>query len=186
MGEVQQTDGVERASGLGCNILVEGHRPRHMPARRAQPQQAKRNVVFDRVTGKKGDDLICSRQFAVSTFVWPQRRDILAKELDTSRVRMQIAADLVEQCRFAGSVWADDQPSFAWPYGEGNVIGHYKAAKCLLQLDDLKCTAVSGRAHRASPRSAADSLLKPGTIPVGITSTINRNTRPSSMFHRSI
>jgi hypothetical protein len=62
--------------------------------------------VFDRVTGKKGDDLICSRQFAVSTFVWPQRRNILAEQLDASRVRAQIAADLVEQRCFAGSIWS--------------------------------------------------------------------------------
>src|SRR6516225_5586245 len=183
---MQQTDSVERTSGFGSNIPVEGHRPRHMPARRAQPQQAKRNVVFDCVTGKKGDDLICSRQFAVRTFVWPQRRDVLSEQLDTSRVRMQVAADLVEECRFASSVWADDQPSFARPDGEGDVIGHHKAAKGLLQVDDLDCWAVTGRAHRVSFRSAADSLLKPGTIPVGITSMIKRNTRPSSMFHRSI
>ena len=39
--------------------------------------------------------------------------------------------------------------------------------------------------HRDPLRSTAASLLKPGTIPVGITSTMNRNTRPSSMFQRS-
>ena len=41
-------------------------------------------------------------------------------------------------------------------------------------------------AHRNPPRNLATSLPTPGTIPVGITSTMNRKTSPSSMFQRSI
>ena len=62
----------------------------------------------------------------------------------------------------------------------------FEAAERLVQADDFKREAGRRRGHDDRLRNRAVSFCKPGTIPVGITSTMNRNTRPSSMFQRSI
>src|ERR1700756_2701842 len=110
-------------------------------------------------------------------------RDVFAKQPDLSCVWTQIPANLVEQRRLAGAVWADDQSSFARSDVQRNILRNGQSTEGLLEIVDFKCRDGS---HRRSPRSPAISLLKPGTTPVGITSTIKRNTRPSSMFHRSM
>src|SRR5205085_9855737 len=97
-----------------------------------------------------------------------------------------VTAYLVEQSGFPGAIRANDQAAFARPYRERYVLGYRQAAERFVQVDDLKCIVRYRRAHRDPLRSAVASLLKPGTIPVGITRTMNRNTSPSSMFQRSI
>src|SRR5690348_11751011 len=115
----------------------------------------------------------------MSALVGRERRDVGAEQLNLTRVRSHIAADLVEQGSLAGAIRADDQAPLAGPYRERYVLCHRKSAEGFVQPDDLK----GRRGHRDLPRIADVSLRKPGTIPVGITMTINRNTRPSSMFH---
>src|SRR5450756_77202 len=113
-------------------------------------------------------------------------RDVGAEQLDLSRIRSQVAADLIEQCGLAGAIRADDQAAFARPDRKRYALGDHKPAERLLQVGDFKRMIRGRRGHRDSLRNPAVSLLKPGTSPAGITSTMNRNTRPSSMFHRSI
>src|SRR5450756_371982 len=113
-------------------------------------------------------------------------RDIGAEQPDLTRVRPHVAADLVEQRGLAGTIRADDQAAFARPHRERYVLGDGKAAERLRQIDDFKGMVGCELCHRDPLRRAVISLLTPGTMPVGITSTMNRNTRPSSMFQRSI
>src|SRR3954447_24007592 len=112
-----------------------------------------------------------------------QLRDVGAKKFYLSGIRLEVAGDLVEQSGLAGAIGPDDQPAFARPYRKRHVLRHWKAAKGLVQVDDLE--RVRRCRHRGPPRSRAASLCRPGVIPVGITSTMNRNTSPSSMFQRS-
>src|SRR5258708_1959785 len=108
--------------------------------------------------------------------------DVGSEQSDLSRIRPHVTADLVEQRGLAGAVRTDDQAALARPYCERYVLRHHKSAERLLQVDDLERIVGCRGCHRVPLRS---NLLKPGTIPVGITRTMNRNTRPSSMFHRS-
>src|ERR1700760_343966 len=108
--------------------------------------------------------------------------NISPEQPDHPGIRPQIAADLIEQRGLAGAVRSDDQPALARPHFQGHILRDDQAAKGLLEVHDFKCVL---RAHRASPRSAAISLVNPGTMPAGITRTMKRNTSPSSMFQRS-
>src|SRR5271166_3687068 len=92
-----------------------------------------------------------------------------AEQLDLPRIRPHVAADLVEQRGLAGAVWTDDQAALARPYRKRNAVGDDKAAERLRQVDHLERMAGCLRSHRDPPRNAAASLLKPGTIPAGIT-----------------
>src|SRR5471032_2224707 len=113
--------------------------------------------------------------------MWRKPGDILTEQLDPSGVRAHVAADLVKQRGLVGAVGADDQAPLTGPDRERYLLGHLQAAECLVQAGDLQ--RVAGRyAHDARPRRCTASLCQPGTIPVGITSTMNRKTRPSSMF----
>src|SRR6476469_5288757 len=118
----------------------------------------------------------------MSALVGRERRNGGAEQLNLTRIRPHFAADLVEQGRLASAIRADDQAPLAGPYRERYVLCHRKSAEGFVQADDLK----SKRGHRDLPRIADVSLYRPGTIPVGITMTIIRNTRPNSMFHRSM
>jgi len=109
-----------------------------------------------------------------------------AEQLDLPRIRSHVAADLIKQRGLAGAIGTDDQAAFARPYRERYVLCYRKAAERLFEMDHFKCIVRHQRVHRDPLRNPVASLLKPGTIPVGTTRTINRNTRPSSMFHRSI
>src|ERR1700676_2584389 len=115
-----------------------------------------------------------------------QMRDVGAEQFDLSRIRSQVAADLIEQRGLARAIRADDQTAFSRPDREGYALRDHEPAERLLQIDDFECMVRCQRDHRDSLRNCAVSLLKPGTSPAGITSTMNRNTSPSSMFHRSI
>src|SRR5664279_3532790 len=112
-------------------------------------------------------------------------RDVGAEQFDLSRIRAEVAADLIEQSGLAGAVRTDDQAAFARPYRKRYVLRHDKAAERLLQVDDFERVPGCYWRHRDLLRSAVASLLRPGTIPVGTTRTMNRNTRPSNMFQRS-
>src|ERR1700716_767310 len=109
-------------------------------------------------------------------------RNIGAEQLDLARIRPHVAADLIEQRGLSRPIRTDYQAPLPWPDRERYVLCQGKAAESFVQADDVK----GMRSHRDPPRIAIVSLRKPGTIPVGITMTINRNTKPSSMFHRSI
>ena len=113
-------------------------------------------------------------------------RNVGAEQPDLARRRPQVATDLIEQGSLAGPIWTNDQAAFARSYGERHILRYDKTTEGLVQVHDLECM-VGGRLDHDDPlRNPAISLLKPGTIPVGITRTMNRNTRPSSMFHRSM
>src|SRR5665213_293334 len=139
--------------------------------------------MLERVAGEQGDDLVGSGKAGVGTSIGREPRDILAEKSDFTRVRPHVAADLVEQRGLARAVRPDNEAAFARPYRKGYILGDRKAAEGLLEIDHLEC--VIGY-HRGLPRKAATSLLRPGTMPVGMTRTMNRNTRPNSMFQRSI
>src|SRR5258705_9339408 len=109
-----------------------------------------------------------------------------AEQLDLPRIRAQVAADLIKQSGLAGTIRTDDEAALALANRERYVLRYDEAAKCLLQVDDFKRMIWGPRGHRDPPRCPIVNLLRAGTIPVGITKTMNRNTRPSSMFHRSI
>src|SRR5579871_6221543 len=111
--------------------------------------------------------------------------NVCPEQADRPEIRSEIAADLIEQRGLAGSVRADDQAPFAGTNPERNILGDRQAAEGLLQIEHLECVA-GRRAHLGPLRNPAINLLKPGTMPAGITRTMNRNTRPSSMFQRSI
>src|ERR1700682_3745031 len=113
-------------------------------------------------------------------------RDVGAEQFDLSRIRPQVAADLIEQGGLARAVRADDKAAFARPDRKRYALRDHKAAERLHQVDDFECVIRCRRGHRDSLRNPAVSLLKQGTSPAGITSTMNRKTSPSSMFHRSI
>src|SRR5260370_14100873 len=112
-------------------------------------------------------------------------RDVGAEQLDLSRIRPQVTADLIEQGGLAGAIRSNDQAAFARPYRERNALGHHKATERLFQVDDLERMAGCYCRHRDPLPNAVASLLTPGTIPVGTTRTMNRNTRPNNMFQRS-
>src|SRR5271156_6653123 len=141
--------------------------------------------MFERVAGKQGDDLIGARQSEMRALVGRQMGNVGSKQPDRTGICPQVAADLVEQRGLAGAVRADDQAALTRPDRERNVLRYREATERFLQVDDLNCVAGWGGGHRAPLRNRAVSLLTPGTTPVGITSTMNRNTNPSSMFHRS-
>src|SRR5512140_1339032 len=115
-----------------------------------------------------------------------EKCDVGAEQPDRAGIGPQVAADLAEQRCLAGAVRADDQPAFARLYREGNVVRNRKAAERLLQVDDFKGAICFQGTPRDPLRNAVASVPRPGTIPVGITRAMNRNTRPSSMFQRSI
>src|SRR4051812_1118119 len=110
-------------------------------------------------------------------------RDIRAEQSDLSGIGTQLAGDLVEQRGLAGAVGADDQMPLARADRHRDVLRHRQPAERLVQMDDLQRVATS--CHRGPPRHLTASRYKAGMMPVGITSTMNRNTSPSSMFQRS-
>src|SRR5689334_3118908 len=140
--------------------------------------------MFKRIPGEQCNDLIGARYAAMCALVGRKVGDLGTEKPDQSGVGSKIAADLIEQCRLAGAIWSDDQPPLAWPNLERHVLCDGQTPKGLPEIDDLQ--RVFGVGHRRSPRTDAISLLKPGTMPAGMTRTINRNTSPSSMFQRSI
>src|SRR4051812_44338123 len=180
--EVQKSDCIEGSAGLGRKSFVKGQRSPHLPARRSQAKQAERDVVFERVAGEQCYDLVRSRESKMRAPVRREKGNVGAEQPDLAGGRPHVAADLVEQRGLARAIWTDDQTPLAGPYRKRDVLCHGKSAESLVQPDDLE----GMWSHRALPRRAAASRRKPGTIPVGITRTINKKTRPSSMFHRSI
>src|SRR5206468_1500469 len=128
------------------------------------------------VLGKQRDDLIGARQPEMSALVWREFRDCGAEQFDLARIRLQVAGDLVEQGGLARPVGADDEMTFAGPDRHRYVLRHRQAAERLVQMYDLE--RERGR-HRAPPRSRTASRPSAGMIPAGISSTMNRNTRPS-------
>src|SRR5450755_716486 len=122
----------------------------------------------------------------MSPLVGRQMRYVGSEQFDLSRIRSQVAADLIEERGLAGAIRANNQAAFARPDRKRYTLGDHKPAERLLQVDDFECMIRGLLGHRDSLRNPAVNLLKPGTSPAGITSTMNRNTRPSSMFHRSI
>src|SRR5947209_9243583 len=109
-------------------------------------------------------------------------RYVCAEQLDVSGIGFEVAGDLVEQRGLAGAVRTDDQVPLAWADRHRDILRHRQPAERLVQMDDLQRV---GSRHRGPPRHLATSLVNPGTMPVGISSTMNRNTSPSSMFQRS-
>ncbi len=165
-------------------IAIGRQRPPHLPARGPQAEQPQRNVVFQRIVGEQRDDLVGARQAAMGAAMRRQIGDVLPEQLDLARIGQEIAGDLIEQCGLAGAIGADDQPALAGANQQRNILGDGKAAERLLEVSHFERVG-DGIAHRAPPRIRAARLRTPGTIPVGITSTMNRNTSPSSMFQRS-
>src|SRR5450631_4896836 len=184
--QMQKSDRIEDAAGLGCEVAVRRQRSPHLPARWQQTEQAERDVVFEGVAGEQGDDLVGSRQPEMRALVRREIRDVGAEQLDLSRTRPHVAVDLIEQRGLAGAIRTDDQAAFARPYRQRYALGYDKTAKRLRQVGHFESVLGCQRGHRDPLRSPVSSLLRPGTIPVGITRTMNRNTTPSSMFHRSI
>src|ERR1700737_291948 len=183
---MQKSHGIGNPGPPGCDIAVERQRPPHLPARGPQTEQAEPDVVLERVAGKQRYDLICAGQSEVRALVGHQLRHIGAEQLDLPRIRAQVAADLIEQGSLARTVRPDDEAAFAWPDGERHVLRYDKPAERFSQVDDLERMIAGLRGHRDSSRNAAVRLLTPGTIPLGMTRTMNRNTKPSNMFHRSM
>src|ERR1700694_2540985 len=97
-----------------------------------------------------------------------------AEQTYLSGIWPHVATDLIEQRGLAGAVRADDQSAFARPYRERYVLRYRKSAERLVQGYDLECV----RGHRGPLRSPVINLVRPGMIPVGITRTMNKNTKP--------
>src|SRR3979411_2865277 len=106
-------------------------------------------------------------------------RHVGAEQNDPSGIWSHVATDLIEQRGLAGAVRADDQAAFARSYRERYVLRYRKSAEGFVQIYDLE----RARGPRDPPRSLVINVVRPGTMPVGITSTMNKNTKPSSMFH---
>src|SRR3569832_1407428 len=142
--------------------------------------------MLERVARKQGNDLVGARQTAMRALIRRKRRDVFAEQSDLTGVRPHVAADLVEQRGLPGAVGADDQPPLTGLDRKRHALRDLQAAERLVQADDLKRKGGCGCGHDDRPRKRAVSFCRPGTMPVGITSTMKRNTRPSSMFQRSI
>src|SRR5207249_9475101 len=98
-------------------------------------------------------------------------RDLLDEVHDAARVAREIAGEEFEERGLAGAVRADDQAPLARRDLERYIVDGGKPAERPLQALDAK------RRH---------ILLTPGTTPSGINTTMNTNTKPSSMFQRSM
>src|SRR5579872_637964 len=140
--------------------------------------------MFKRVRAKQRDDLVGARQSEMRAGVGSKLRDVMAEQNDAARIRPHVTADLVEQRGLAGAAWTDDQAALAGADRERDVLRDPQAAECLVQAGDFKRERHG--IHGARPRNRCVNARKPGTIPLGMTSTMNRNTSPSSMFQRSI
>src|SRR5581483_1045928 len=140
--------------------------------------------MLKRVRTEQRDNLVGARQSQMRAGVGRKPRDVVAEQLDPARVRPQVATDLVEQRGLAGPVGTNDQTALAGADGECDVLRDSQAAESLVQTCDFK--RGSPKTHDGRPRNRSANVSKPGTIPLGITRTMNRNTRPSSMFQRSI
>ena len=140
--------------------------------------------MLERVRGKERDDLIGAREPPVRAAVRCEARDVLAKEPNGAGVALQIAGNEIEQGCLAGAVWPDDQAPLARQHLERDIVDRRQPAECLLQPRDGE-----GCRHRAFPRAAftrAMSRRTPGTTPSGMKMTMTTNTKPSSMFQRSM
>jgi hypothetical protein len=71
--------------------------------------------VLERIAGEQRNDLIGSGQAEMRALVGREVRDVGAEQLDLSRIRPQVAADLIEQRGLARAIRADDQAPFARP-----------------------------------------------------------------------
>src|SRR5262249_49671456 len=113
-------------------------------------------------------------------------RDVRAKQPDRSGIGAQVAADLVKQRGLASAVRPDNQPALASLDAKSNVLRDGQTAEGFSQVDDVEGWIGCRCDHGPLVRHLEVSRSTPGTIPLGITRTMKRNTSPKSMFHRSI
>ncbi len=78
--------------------------------------------MFQRIAGEQRNDLIGPRQSKMSARVRRKLRNVGAEQLDLSRIRPHVAADLIEQSSLAGAIRTDDQAAFAGPYRERDAL----------------------------------------------------------------
>src|SRR5438270_4048443 len=108
---------------------------------------------------------------------------VLPKKPDRPGGRAQVAGDLIEQRGLAGAVRTDDEPALSGIDAHRYILSRRQAAEELCEVDDFQSRNLR---HLPPPRGRVSRRFSPGTIPSGITSTMSTNTKPSSMFQRSI
>src|ERR1035441_1534395 len=99
--------------------------------------------------------------------------DVSPEQLDLAGVRHDFAGNLVEKRGLAGAVWPEKQPPFAGADRHGYVLRHREADEGLVQPHDLKCIGVVLRRHLRGSFQRAASRRTPGTMPSGMTITMN-------------
>src|SRR5664280_2293008 len=112
--------------------------------------------------------------------------DVLPKQFDLAGIWQNFARDLVEQRGLAGTVGPEKQSPFAGADRHGYVLRYREAHERLVQPDDLKGIYVVLRCHLRGSFKRPASRRMPGTMPSGMTITMNIKTNPSSMFQRSM
>src|SRR5262249_23558635 len=123
--------------------------------------------MFKCISGEQRNDLVSARYAAMRASVGRKVCDLGTEKPDQPGVGPKIAADLIKYCGLAGAIGSDDQPTPPRPTLEGHILSDGQAAESLPQIANFQ--GVFGVGHRRSPRPAAMSLLKPGTMPAGMT-----------------
>ena len=120
----------------------------------------------------------------MSATVRAELGDVLAEQENSPGCRPEVSGDLVEQRCLSRAVRADYQPALAGHHLEAYVLRGRNTSEKFPEIDEFK----DGRGiiHRLASRPLKSKRFTPGTMPSGMTSTMNRKMKPSSMFQRSI
>src|SRR5262249_9136040 len=115
----------------------------------------------------------------------PQTGDVLPEQSDLAGVGQNVAGDLVEQGRLPCAVRAKQQPALAGTDRDGHVLRSRQTTELLVQMDHLERVSRIRRPHLRGSLTKETRRFTPGTMPSGMTRTMIRNMKPSSIFHLS-
>src|SRR3954471_23301754 len=135
--------------------------------------------MFEGILTEERDYLISASESAMRALMRCQAVHLFAKHADGAAVAPQIARDEIEECGLASAVGADDEPSLACFYFERDAVRGRQAAERFLEGSNFE-----SRSH--CDRQRAHKRFTPGTSPSGMKITMTTNTKPSSMFQRSM
>src|SRR5262245_44055209 len=174
-----EADQLENPARLFVEMAVTRQRPERVPTVAREPEQRQDDVVLQRVLSEERDDLVGPRHAAVRPLMRLEPRDVLSEEMDGARVAPQVPGEQVEERGLAGAVGLVAQAPLAGHDLERHAVDPQQSAEGILHPADPE----SGR-HRPFERDY--QRRTPGTMPSGMKMTITTNTKPRSMFQRSM
>ena len=116
--------------GLAARIAPEAERVAGVRLHR------QRDIVEHAQIEKQRGDLKRARKPERAARVHRQRRNIVAAEINAAGVGRELAAQLRDQCRFAGAVRTDHGMQFALGDAEDEIVGRHDATEALGEVLD--------------------------------------------------